>query len=264
MTDRGKNKPTKPDSEIELALMLEKAILSSPNRQRLSDQGLAELRKALHRIDNEFASASTSDGESPSISSDEVVNGESDAGGSCENIEVQSLHTGARPQNGPIADLLRTVSDWHRWVKSELENIAGSFGSPTVARANSGRSKSRPGVSSSIYGVAADRIWKQEGMVLTLRSSGKRDFIVTLQIKDDAPRKPLRLLWIDEKSLHGQPSEPPKFIEFPIEHQDDGSYRVVIPPKIYGTRMRAIIAAENQRDDEKIDARLLLPFVEMD
>jgi len=272
MTNHKKDKKNKLDDELGLALMLEQALLSAPDRLKLSDQGLSELRKTLHHIDEKFAGASNPTVEQPKTTSDEVNGSAAEIGvnrasvpiGTWDGDEVQYSHTDVHSQHSSIAGLLRTLSDWHRWVNNEVENIKGSFGNQTVVRANSERTKSRLRGSRSADGLVADHIWKQGEMVLTLLSSGKRDFIVTLRIEGEAIGKPVRLLWVDEASLHVEPSEPPKLIEFPIEHQDDGSYRVMIPAGIYSARMRAIIAAENRRDDEKIDARLLLPFVEMD
>ncbi|KCZ85075.1 hypothetical protein HAD_05320 [Hyphomonas adhaerens MHS-3] len=156
----------------------------------------------------------------------------------------------------------QNLAGFSDWVNATLNNLGGAFGRPVYAMASSGRATRRRSASRSNNVSSVDRIWMQGDVKLSLHSSGKRELKVTLLVEGDVHGKPTRLCWLDESSFSAGPEDPLTLITFPIDCQDDGTYRVIIPAGIYSKRMQLIAASEERDDVEETYVRLLLPFLE--
>ena len=109
---------------------------------------------------------------------------------------------------------------------------------------------------------ASDRVWMQDELLLTLRSSGKNRLEVFLDIEGTFENDPVFLSWIDDGSLDEENTEEVSIVRYPIFCQPNGSYSVEVPSRAYVKRMRLIDAIDDGRISEGIELSVLLPFVE--
>lgn len=155
-----------------------------------------------------------------------------------------------------VQDILQNSVNW---LRAPLVNLGGAYGgAPMGAAASTGQAMARIEKPIPAVRKPADRAWLQGDLAFSLHSSKDDEFVVILKVEGVSDRKPVRLhLLVDAGGALSKKS-------YPIEGQDDGSYRVLIPVGIYNNRMRAIVAAEAAPEESGLDVRLLLPIVEME
>jgi hypothetical protein len=160
--------------------------------------------------------------------------------------------TRSRPAN------LSTFTKSKGWLSRlpSLESISGSyFGASGGAFADSGNITPKQEKSRDLF-------WKQDELLLTLRSSGKNRLEVLLDIEGSLEGYPAVLSWVDEGILDQGSQKDVPIVSYPITRNPSGSYSIAVPSGAYVRRMRLIDAVEEGRLAGEVELSILLPFVE--
>lgn len=159
-----------------------------------------------------------------------------------------------------ISSILDRRSDWKSLATRIFEIGAGAIGNGRQAFAGtaSKRTGSRAPEASNF------RTWQQGGLRLTLSCGEKAPYLVTLNVDESPDAKVVRLCWIHEDTLAGDPEAPLRVVPFSVKRIDEGTYSVDMKVGVFSKRMHAIAAAERYAGKGDPDPRLLLPFVEME
>ncbi len=178
-----------------------------------------------------------------------------DAATSSEMPEKFAL--AARSKENQLWTPVNRLSDWLAALP-RLEFRALQFGNMATAHADS-RIKGTAGRKSEPVHYCT---WKQDDMQLTLSCPHKAPYTVTLRVDEGPDVELTKLCWIDEDALGGDTGASVEPWEFPLERIGDRAYRVVsMDEEDFFTRMGSLSAATERENEEGIDPRLFLPFV---
>lgn len=155
-----------------------------------------------------------------------------------------------------LSFFVNRLSDWLAALP-RLEFRALQFGNMATAHADT-RIKGKTGREPTPHYCT----WKQDDMQLTLSCPRKAPYTVTLRVDQGPDVELTKLCWINEDALGGDPGAPVEPLDFPLERIGDRAYRVVsMDEEDFFTRMGSLSAATERENEEGIDPRLFLPFV---